>query len=385
VKIYTVRDDGSSHPLAPVRCKNEYQELQKLLECNPDLLPGDQIDPEEPRRWLIIQSEMPVPDPNTGNDRWSVDLLMADQDAIPTLVEVKRFADTRSRREIVGQMFEYAANGHYSWSKDQVREFAEKTALRMGTTLESRVSQLMPSTGDTIDAFFERFQNNLREGQVRLVFFLEDSPIELRSVVDFLNRQMERSEILLVEARQFEHNGQRYVVPSLFGYSEQARQVKRVVTVTTDAQEQRKRLNEESFFVELEQQTDQFVVAAAKKLYAFALTQPVKIRFGGSTLGLVSRQLGTSAFITINTSGKLGLSFGWMHVSPETRRFRERMCQLIVGSVGLSISDDQLQNWPSYPAKLWTGKVDALIDVCQTLISEFAHSPERIVESGRVC
>jgi len=33
-----------------------------------------------------------------------------DQDAIPTIVEVKRSTDTRIRREVVGQMLGYAAN-----------------------------------------------------------------------------------------------------------------------------------------------------------------------------------------------------------------------------------------------------------------------------------
>lgn len=50
-----------------------------------------------------------MPDPGTGQDRWSVDFVFADQDAVPTFVECKRFADTRSRLEVVGQMFEYAA------------------------------------------------------------------------------------------------------------------------------------------------------------------------------------------------------------------------------------------------------------------------------------
>jgi hypothetical protein len=33
-----------------------------------------------------------------------------DQDAIPAIVEVKRSTDTRIRREVVGQMLDYAAN-----------------------------------------------------------------------------------------------------------------------------------------------------------------------------------------------------------------------------------------------------------------------------------
>ena len=34
--------------------------LQELLVTYPDLLPGDQIDPENPRRWLLVQREIGV-------------------------------------------------------------------------------------------------------------------------------------------------------------------------------------------------------------------------------------------------------------------------------------------------------------------------------------
>jgi hypothetical protein len=111
--VYVMHDDGSTAVMSRIRCKNEDRELQRILEKNPDLLPGDQIDPDDPRRWLLLKREMPVPDPGNGTDRWSIDFLFADQDAMPTFVECKRCADTRARREIVGQMLEYAANGHH--------------------------------------------------------------------------------------------------------------------------------------------------------------------------------------------------------------------------------------------------------------------------------
>jgi hypothetical protein len=97
--IYVIRDNGRSELMERVHCQNEDQELQLILEKNYDLLPGDQIRPEDPRRWLLIKREMPVPDPATGQPRWNIDFFFTDQDAIPTFVECKRFADTRSRRK----------------------------------------------------------------------------------------------------------------------------------------------------------------------------------------------------------------------------------------------------------------------------------------------
>ena len=47
---------------------------------------------------------------SSDGGRWLVDRLFLDQDGVPTLVEVKRSSDTRIRREVVGQLLEYAAN-----------------------------------------------------------------------------------------------------------------------------------------------------------------------------------------------------------------------------------------------------------------------------------
>src|SRR5437870_392844 len=93
--------------------------LQELLARYPDLLAGDQIDSEVPRRWLLVSREMAVPDDEA--DRWSLDHLFLDQDAVPTLVEVKRSSDTRIRREVIGQMLDYAANCVVHWPVEFMR------------------------------------------------------------------------------------------------------------------------------------------------------------------------------------------------------------------------------------------------------------------------
>lgn len=93
--VYIINGDGKTVPMNQVRCKNEDKELQQLLESNPQLMPGDQIRPYDPLRWLLIKREMPVPDPSSGEDRWSIDHFFVDQSATPTFVECKRFLDTR--------------------------------------------------------------------------------------------------------------------------------------------------------------------------------------------------------------------------------------------------------------------------------------------------
>jgi hypothetical protein len=107
--IFNIQSDGQLVKMDEEASPTE-DKFQELLASYPDLLAGDQINSDAPREWLLIKREMGVPDEDGGGDRWSVDHLFLDQDGIPTLVEVKRSTDTRIRREVVGQMLDYAAN-----------------------------------------------------------------------------------------------------------------------------------------------------------------------------------------------------------------------------------------------------------------------------------
>src|SRR5690606_21214758 len=95
--------------------------LQELLASYPNLVPGEQIDTNAPRRWLLVKREASIPAEEDGAGRWSVDHLFLDQDAVPTLIEVKRSTDTRIRREVVGQMLDYAANCVVYWPVEYMR------------------------------------------------------------------------------------------------------------------------------------------------------------------------------------------------------------------------------------------------------------------------
>ena len=94
--------------------------LQRLLADYPGLLAGD-LDEEPRRRWLLVQREIGIAGEEDGSDRWSLDHLFLDQDGVPTLVEVKRSSDTHIRREVVGQLLDYAANASAFWGLEKIR------------------------------------------------------------------------------------------------------------------------------------------------------------------------------------------------------------------------------------------------------------------------
>ena len=98
-RIYLL-DDGSKHIAMEETPYDSEKLLQLLLANHPDLLAGEQVDVEEPRRWLLVTREISVPGEEDGSGKWSLDHLFLDQDAIPTLVEVKRSSNTGIRRKI---------------------------------------------------------------------------------------------------------------------------------------------------------------------------------------------------------------------------------------------------------------------------------------------
>ncbi len=103
--IYLIQDSGRLVEMTEQPYGTE-ELLQKLLADYPNLLAGDQVDKDVPRRWLLVSREVSLASEEDGAGRWSVDHLFLDQDAAPTIVDVKRSTDTRIRREVVGQMLD---------------------------------------------------------------------------------------------------------------------------------------------------------------------------------------------------------------------------------------------------------------------------------------
>ncbi|MFD4242231.1 hypothetical protein ACFWP3_11650 [Streptomyces sp. NPDC058525] len=90
-------------------------EFQALLARHPRILDFGSLADGRPLRLFLVAREMKVPTGSESGSTYWLDHLFVDADGVPTLVEVKRAADNRIRREVVGQMLDYAANGARYW------------------------------------------------------------------------------------------------------------------------------------------------------------------------------------------------------------------------------------------------------------------------------
>jgi len=246
---------------------DEEDVLQALLERYPGLLAGDQIDPDNPRKWLLISRELGVPSSESGSDRWALDHLFVDQDSIPTLVEVKRSSDTRIRREVVGQMLEYAANAVAYWPIEKIKEKINKACEKEGINEEDKLRSCF---GEDLDSnhFWQEFETNLKVGKVRLVFVADYIPNELKNIVEFLNRQMHSAEVIAVEIPQYVGEGVKTLVPRVHGITSEV--------LLKKSKTRRKKWDEKSFMEALNSEVSEFV----KDLYYWALEKADEVDFG---------------------------------------------------------------------------------------------------------
>ena len=191
-RIWRLDADGDPTPLTATDYDDE-ADLQQLIAEHPEVLAGERMTPAEPRRWLLVSREMVIPDSPESGGRWAVDHLLLDQDARPTLVEVKRGDNSEIRRRVVGQMLDYAAHATRYWTADTIRDVLE---AREGGEDAARdlIARLLKAGGESAEGvyegFWERVDRNLGDENIRLLFVADDIPHDLENVVGFLSRHM---------------------------------------------------------------------------------------------------------------------------------------------------------------------------------------------------
>ena len=212
-RIYTRGERGGLEPLEEEPFSTE-DELQALIAEHPELLDGEQIRPGDPRRWILITREQGIADTPDGSARWSLDHLIVDQDAVPTLAEVKRGANRELRRTIVGQLLEYAAHAAQTWTADELRRTFEES----NDDPDDLLAELLQVDDEPdADGFWENVATNLTARRLRLLFIADEIPDPLEQVVKFLNEQMPNIEVLAVEIKQFRGESSQTLVPRVIG------------------------------------------------------------------------------------------------------------------------------------------------------------------------
>jgi hypothetical protein len=308
--VFVIQADESLVELAASGYDTE-DVLQGLLARYPNLLAGDQVDAEAPRRWLLVSREAALPAEEGGSWQFSVDHLLLDQDAVPTLVEVKRASDTRARREVVAQMLDYAANAVAYGPVRPIREQFEARCRAEGLDSDAELAGCAGPEVDP-DDYWERAKTNLQAGRVRLVFVADRIHKELRRIVEFLNEQMDPAEVLAIEVRQYAGEGVKVLVPTLVGRTETAAGRK-------STGQKRAKWSEQTFFEDLEARAPEGR-AGAEAIVGWANANACRFSFGSGevaafTVGVPAGDA-TQIPVVLYASGTVGITFRYMSRKP---------------------------------------------------------------------
>jgi hypothetical protein len=256
---------------------------------------------------------MGVPREQDGADHWSLDHLFLDQDAIPTLIEVKRSSDTRIRREVVGQMLDYSANAVVYWPVEAIQaKYEDGCQQREANPAEELGAFLGSATG--INEFWQKVKVNLQAGRVRMVFVADEIPTELRRIVEFLNGQMDPAEVLAVEIKQYVGQGLKTLVRRVIGQTSEA-------TLKKSAGREERQWDEPSFMEALTQKQGSEDARVARVILDWARNSGLRISWGkGAKDGsffLILDWLGTKhSIISVWTYGRLEIQFQLMKDKP---------------------------------------------------------------------
>src|SRR5690606_19212705 len=132
----------------------------------------------------LVQRETHNPNTTDSTTPWAVNFLLVDQDAIPTLVEVKHSTPSKSaRRQCIGQMLDYLTGARAAWD-------APALAAAYAATSGGDQHTFPQHTSMAPRDFWRRAEENLQTSRARLIYAAAQVSTEILSAIELLNSQL---------------------------------------------------------------------------------------------------------------------------------------------------------------------------------------------------
>lgn len=339
--IYMVEPGGDLRRMTPSAPENE-DRMQTLVARYPELITDGDGD------LLLIRREQSIADGEENAGRWSLDHLFVTRSAVPVLVELKRAVDTRLRREVVGQMLDYAANATAYWQAGRIADSFARTAAETSLDPEVALSEFIGDQDPT--TFWDQVDANFKAGRIKLVFVADEIPRELARIVEFLNDQM-RADVRAVELRWFAGEGGVITLsPRVIGETERAAAAKSATSPLEP--------------ISREQWLQKYIAPGGESALAGARAYIALVEKLGGEADVASRQGSIYAGfegadgkpfypLHLRSGQSVSLSFRWLHSRPGLREdpVRQKLLDGLVEIVGPMTTRD-LKGSPSFKVAL---------------------------------
>ena len=171
---------------------------------------------------------------------------------------------------------------------------------------------------EDVDEYWRRVGANLRAGRIRMVFVADRISREVQRIVEFLNDQLERTEVLTIEIRQYRAAGDQsmMLVPRLVGQTARAQARKSTPAARGPARD----WDAEAVLADLRARVDAGTVSPEASAVADRVLEWARGRniawecSGGSKEGSIRFHFqapsGAVAFLLLYSHGSLNLNFG---------------------------------------------------------------------------
>jgi hypothetical protein len=313
--------------------------LQDLLIDFPELIPSDYINPEEPPIFIVVRNE-------AGVTAGSMDILLLDQYAVPTVVETKLIDNREIRRSVLAQGIEYLSHLQTEWSGDRFLEEAKEYWAKKEKAFEQLVQEKWGKEFDS--PYISQLQSNIDTANLRLIIAADSIPSELRRMIEFLNNTS-RFEILGLEVALYSDEKDpenKYLIPTLLGVSEQTRDRKKT---------SRSQWSESRFFEVAKESLLPEIIEKINDFYAFVnkLTDE-KIYWGtgkevGSFTGKLDIDNHLYSIISVYTDGNISINIGWNYklLTKTNKNISEKFRKEVNQIAKKSITKNSWENgWP---------------------------------------
>ncbi len=192
--------------LAKISYKNEAQ-LQNEIYNDPSILPLRDIDVSR-KEICVFLKEFGLP--GSGNS----DIIGLDPEGRIYIIETKLATNAEAKREVIGQIFEYAG---FLW-KMSFEEFDQKVSKITSDHLVNLIKKRIKDKDWSEEQFLSAVSTNLEKGNFSLIVAVDQMNEPLKRIVDYINLSGSfHFELFALEIPYFTGQGLEVLTPRLYG------------------------------------------------------------------------------------------------------------------------------------------------------------------------
>lgn len=269
-------------------------ELQEMLAKYPDLIPIEDLgDDRKPIKVIVREAD-------------NTDLIGVDEDGNITIVETKLAYNPEVKREVIGQILEYASK---LW-QSSYEDFDSTIRNIMGEDLQTLMGAEIGNGEEwSSDDFRIAVEENLKEGRFALFIIVDAINDELRQTISYINSRCPDVFVLYaLELKYFHEKGVGVILPKLYGVP---------ASKTKTKSFGRKKWAKEDFLPTARKQLNKTQYLAIEKLFKFCEQHADNLGMGTGTetasINVNFKKFSDErAIFCLKSNGRLGFSLNWV-------------------------------------------------------------------------